>query len=74
MRGTVRKRSERTCGGAGPVTVYFGGAAAVGTVAGPSWITGTIPSNPQGTCGVDVQVVYGTTTLTLPKMFCYLAQ
>lgn len=56
------------------MTVSFGGAQAVGTVAGPSWITGVVPANPQGTCGVDVSVTYGTTTLTLPKMFCYLAQ
>lgn len=58
----------------GEVTVLFGGVPATNVqVSGAKWITGHIPSNPAGSCTTSVSVKFGTTTLTLPEVFCYLA-
>ena len=58
---------------AGTVSVEFGGVFATNVVvAGNSWITGYIPSNPDGQCPTFVKVSFEGATLTMPDHFCYL--
>lgn len=67
------RRSRAVCCAAGPPEVTFGGVPATAVeVAGPSWITGKLPSNAAGICSVDVTVSFGGTKLVLPEAFCYL--
>lgn len=43
-------------------------------MAGGHWIKGKLPSNPAGTCSVDVSIASGGSTYVLPMSFCYLPE